>query len=42
MAHRLPFHDGGCRNVHGHSYSMTIELVGEPDRNGMVLDYFDM
>lgn len=42
MAHRLPFHDGGCRNVHGHSYAMAIELTGEPDRNGMVLDYFDM
>lgn len=42
MAHRLPFHDGGCRNVHGHSYSMTVELAGEPDVNGMVLDYFGM
>lgn len=42
MAHRLPFHEGGCRNIHGHSYSMTVELCGEPDRNGMVLDYFDL
>lgn len=42
MAHRLPFHDGGCKNIHGHSYSMTVELVGEPDANGMVLDYFDL
>jgi 6-pyruvoyltetrahydropterin/6-carboxytetrahydropterin synthase len=40
MAHRLPFHDGGCRNVHGHSYRMWVELTGEPDANGMVLDYF--
>jgi 6-pyruvoyltetrahydropterin/6-carboxytetrahydropterin synthase len=40
MAHRLPFHDGGCRNVHGHSYRMLVELGGEPDKNGMVLDYF--
>jgi 6-pyruvoyltetrahydropterin/6-carboxytetrahydropterin synthase len=40
MAHRLPFHDGGCRNVHGHSYQMWVELTGEPDENGMVLDYF--
>ncbi|HWF43145.1 MAG TPA: 6-carboxytetrahydropterin synthase [Candidatus Kapabacteria bacterium] len=40
MAHRLPFHDGGCRNVHGHSYQMWVELAGEPDANGMVLDYF--
>ena len=42
MAHRLPFHDGGCRNVHGHSYRMWVELTGEPDANGMVLDYFDL
>ncbi len=42
MAHRLPFHEGGCRNVHGHSYAMTIEVAGMPDGNGMVLDYFDL
>ena len=42
MAHRLPFHDGGCRNIHGHSYRMWIEIVGEPNANGMVLDYFDL
>ena len=42
MAHRLPFHDGGCRNVHGHSYAMTVEVSGTPDANGMVLDYFDL
>jgi 6-pyruvoyltetrahydropterin/6-carboxytetrahydropterin synthase len=40
MAHRLPTHDGGCRNVHGHSYRMWVELVGEPQVSGMVLDYF--
>ena len=40
MAHRLPNHDGGCRNVHGHSYRMWVELAGEPDATGMVLDYF--
>ena len=42
MAHRLPNHNGGCRNVHGHSYRMWIELAGEPDDQGMVLDYFDL
>lgn len=42
MAHRLPFHDGGCRNIHGHSYSATVELSGTPDANGMVLDYYDL
>jgi 6-pyruvoyltetrahydropterin/6-carboxytetrahydropterin synthase len=42
MAHRLPFHEGGCKNIHGHSYQMTVEVSGEPDANGMVLDYFDL
>ena len=42
MAHRLPFHDGGCRNIHGHSYAMMVELAGEPDSTGMVMDYFDL
>ncbi|MEO6940496.1 MAG: 6-pyruvoyl tetrahydropterin synthase family protein [Candidatus Kapaibacterium sp.] len=40
MAHRLPFHEAGCKNVHGHSYRMLVELAGEPMSNGMVLDYF--
>jgi 6-pyruvoyltetrahydropterin/6-carboxytetrahydropterin synthase len=42
MAHRLPEHTGGCRNVHGHSYRMWVELAGEPDDQGMVLDYFKL
>lgn len=42
MAHRLPEHDGGCRNVHGHSYRLWVELEGEPQASGMVLDYFDL
>jgi 6-pyruvoyltetrahydropterin/6-carboxytetrahydropterin synthase len=48
MAHRLPNHSGGCRNVHGHSYRMWIEVAGEPETDersssqGMVLDYFTL
>jgi 6-pyruvoyltetrahydropterin/6-carboxytetrahydropterin synthase len=38
-AHRLPWHQGGCRNLHGHSYVMTVELAGEPDGRGMVIDF---
>ena len=26
--------------MHGHSYRMWVELTGEPQENGMVLDYF--
>lgn len=42
MGHRLPFHGGGCQNIHGHSYRMRVELEGALDENGMVLDYFDL
>ncbi|MDP3581281.1 MAG: 6-carboxytetrahydropterin synthase [Ignavibacteria bacterium] len=42
MGHRLPFHEGKCKNLHGHSYKCMLELNGEPDANGMVLDYYDM
>ncbi|MCK9281965.1 MAG: 6-carboxytetrahydropterin synthase [Melioribacteraceae bacterium] len=42
MGHRLPFHEGKCKNLHGHSYKMMVELDGEPDNNGMVLDYYDV
>ncbi|MEW6652460.1 MAG: 6-carboxytetrahydropterin synthase QueD [Bacteroidota bacterium] len=42
MGHRLPFHEGKCKNLHGHSYKCMVEISGEPDDNGMVLDYYDM
>jgi 6-pyruvoyltetrahydropterin/6-carboxytetrahydropterin synthase len=42
MGHRLSFHKGKCKNLHGHSYKCMIELSGDPDANGMVMDYFDM
>lgn len=42
MAHRLPYHTGGCQNVHGHSYKLWVELEGEPNKQGMVLDYLEL
>lgn len=42
MGHRLPFHDGLCKNIHGHSYEAHVILTGEPDAHGMVMDYFDV
>lgn len=38
-AHRLPWHKGVCKNVHGHSYHMTVELYGSPDKQGMIVDF---
>ena len=42
MGHRLPEHFGKCKNIHGHSYRMIVELEGEVDKSGMVMDYYDL
>jgi 6-pyruvoyltetrahydropterin/6-carboxytetrahydropterin synthase len=42
MSHRLPFHTGNCRNIHGHSYKLRVEIEGTPDKNSMVLDYYEL
>ena len=42
MGHRLPEHFGKCKNIHGHSYKMMVELDGDLDKNGMVMDYYDL
>jgi 6-pyruvoyltetrahydropterin/6-carboxytetrahydropterin synthase len=38
-AHRLPWHEGVCKNLHGHSYRMFVELEGRADERGMVMDF---
>jgi 6-pyruvoyltetrahydropterin/6-carboxytetrahydropterin synthase len=40
MGHRLPFHEGLCKNIHGHSYRAEIELTGPLNENGMVIDFY--
>jgi len=42
MGHRLPEHFGLCKNIHGHSYKMLVEFDGELDKNGMIIDYYDV
>ncbi|MCW5938967.1 MAG: 6-carboxytetrahydropterin synthase [Fimbriimonadaceae bacterium] len=41
MGHRLPGHPL-CQNVHGHSYRLVVEVTGEPDESGMVVDFGDL
>jgi 6-pyruvoyltetrahydropterin/6-carboxytetrahydropterin synthase len=38
-AHRLPWHEGLCRNNHGHSYRMEAVVEGAVDARGMVIDF---
>lgn len=42
MGHRLPFHQGKCINLHGHSYRAEVMFEGELDENGMLIDFYDM
>jgi len=42
MGHRLQNHNDLCRNLHGHSYKMRVELEGEIAENSMLMDYYDL
>jgi len=42
MGHRLRCHIGKCYNLHGHSYKLLVEFKGDIEKNGMVMDYFDV
>ncbi len=42
MGHRLPEHFGKCKNIHGHSYKMLVEIEGDVMENGMVMDYYHL
>lgn len=41
-AHRIPWHEGKCKNIHGHSYKMIVELEGETNPNGIVMDFSEL
>ena len=46
--HALYGYDGKCKNVHGHSYKLSVTVIGQPiaDTNnvkyGMVIDFGDL
>lgn len=42
-AHRLPSHDGPCREMHGHNYTLVVSVEGELDeKSGMVMDFYEI
>lgn len=47
-AHALYGYDGKCKNIHGHSYKLSVTVIGTPisDANnvkyGMVIDFGDL
>jgi 6-pyruvoyltetrahydropterin/6-carboxytetrahydropterin synthase len=46
--HALYGYDGKCRNVHGHSYKLSVTVIGTPISDntdvkfGMVIDFTDL
>ncbi len=46
--HALYGYDGKCRNVHGHSYKLSVTVIGKPItetsnvKYGMVIDFSDL
>lgn len=46
--HALYGYDGKCRNVHGHSYKLSVTVIGVPIKDsdnvklGMVIDFGDL
>ena len=46
MAHMLDGHDGKCKNLHGHTYKLQVEVAGDLHqagaKSGMVMDYSDL
>jgi 6-pyruvoyltetrahydropterin/6-carboxytetrahydropterin synthase len=48
MAHALFGYDGPCKNIHGHTYHLSVTLIGKPSPDltdvklGMVVDFGDL
>ena len=46
--HALYGHDGKCKNIHGHSYKLSVTIFGKPlgdpksSKFGMIMDFSDL
>jgi 6-pyruvoyltetrahydropterin/6-carboxytetrahydropterin synthase len=41
-AHVLPDHQGQCKNLHGHTYRLIVEVAEGHNGNDMVIDFKDL
>lgn len=41
-AHNLVAYHGKCERLHGHTYRMAVTLQGDPDPEGMVIDFMEV
>lgn len=48
MGHALDHHDGKCKHLHGHTYHLSVTVLGEPNPeskvtdSGMVIDFSEL
>ncbi|MEY4877344.1 MAG: hypothetical protein RL708_2494 [Bacteroidota bacterium] len=48
MAHALYGYDGPCKNIHGHTYHLSVTVIGHVEQSnnspkqGMVVDFTDL
>jgi 6-pyruvoyltetrahydropterin/6-carboxytetrahydropterin synthase len=41
-AHQLPWHEGKCKRLHGHSYRLEVTVDGAITERGIVVDFADI
>ena len=47
-AHALKGYDGPCKNIHGHSYELSVTIIGNPveakdsPKKGMIMDFTEL
>jgi 6-pyruvoyltetrahydropterin/6-carboxytetrahydropterin synthase len=41
-AHKLNWHKGKCKDLHGHTYKLYVTIKGNINKNGIVIDFIDL
>ena len=41
-AHNLTCYHGKCEALHGHTYKLVITVKGQPDQEGMIIDFLEI
>jgi 6-pyruvoyltetrahydropterin/6-carboxytetrahydropterin synthase len=41
-AHNLIHYHGKCERLHGHTYKLVVKLEGNPDKEGMIIDFIEL
>lgn len=41
-AHMLPWHQGKCKELHGHTYKLQVTVFGEMRSEGIIVDFGDL